>query len=385
MRPELTIDAARCVHRLAAVARCSACVQACPRSAWSIDADGLGFDEVRCDGCGLCVPACPTGALAVPLPWPAPRLEGDGVRTVSLRCERAGGAAPEGTTLPCIHAVDEALLMRWHSQGVGRVDVVTGACDSCARRPSAGLPQRLQRLNEALRIRGQRMLRMVHGGDRADAAAAGAGAGPRLASVDSAGVGPGVPSSRALPAPDRGRRGLLGLRRGPQPMPLPSGVSSAAGAALAPRREAVQQLARLGPGPALWAVALDASRCDACGACARLCPTQAIAVAPTEANTRDGSMTFEMARCVGCDVCVDACDARALAPAGPLQVTGARRAWALTPVNCRACGKGYRALLGTAAFTAGRCPSCRSVGARRSDRIVQVSPTPPGGADVNAC
>ncbi|WP_284189035.1 4Fe-4S binding protein, partial [Zoogloea oryzae] len=61
----LTVDETRCVHRLAAVARCRACVDACPTGAWTMQPDGLDFDPARCDGCGLCVPACPPGALAL--------------------------------------------------------------------------------------------------------------------------------------------------------------------------------------------------------------------------------------------------------------------------------------------------------------------------------
>lgn len=358
----LTIDEARCTHRLAAHVRCQACVRTCPRAAWTIDTQGLGFDEARCDGCGLCAVACPTGALAVPLTWPVSHAGRAAPHAVALRCERALPLASHGATLPCVHAVDEAQLLRWHVQGVQQVSVATGSCESCQRRPATGLATRLRRVNEALRMRGQRPLQLENGDGRG-------GNQP----LDAAGTRPNETP------PDRGRRGLLGLRG--RTTPAPEHVTARAPAG-PPRAEAVQQLARLGPGPTLWAVSFDSHRCDACGACARLCPTQAIELARTATNA-GGTLAFEMGRCIGCALCVDVCDAHALTPAPPLSVGSARRSWTLTAIKCSGCGKGYRALREMAGSPAGRCPSCRSIGARRSDRVVQTPSSAARGTDVS--
>ncbi|MBN1934660.1 MAG: 4Fe-4S binding protein [Anaerolineae bacterium] len=50
---------------------------------------------------------------------------------------------------------------------------------------------------------------------------------------------------------------------------------------------------------------VDASRCQGCGACAEVCPFDAIAI-------RDGVSTVDAARCMGCGACIDRCGHGAL-------------------------------------------------------------------------
>lgn len=51
----------------------------------------------------------------------------------------------------------------------------------------------------------------------------------------------------------------------------------------------------------------EVARCQACGACAHICPTGAITVDPSR-KTR----TYNQARCLGCGLCIGACPQRAL-------------------------------------------------------------------------
>lgn len=310
-----------------------------------MDDDGLGFDDARCDGCGICTAACPTGALAVALPWPTRRDRGENTRSVTLRCERASATA----SVPCVHAVDEARLLQWHAEGVIRLDLATGPCNTCERRPAEGLPERLARVNAVLQARGQTPLRAERATDEATAPA---------------------PTRRTPPVeatPDLSRRRLFGLRKAP----VVADPDADPFAALAPREAAARRLAALGTGPSLWAVNLDPARCDACGACARLCPTQAISSSRPQADAL-GWIVLDSERCIGCALCVDVCEPRALAAAEMAPSSNPRRTWTLVARTCSCCGKTHTVLKGHDASLQSRCPACRSLAARPSDRIVQT-------------
>ena len=311
----LKVDDARCVHALAAVAGCRACVDACPPAAWAIQRDGLDFDPERCDGCGLCVPACPTGALALDDP-PALPLAGDSLR---LTCAHAPAGDEGLIRLACLHALSEARLLALHRAGLRRLFVVSGHCAGCPRGQAQPLAARVDAVNRAL---------------------AGAGA-PTIALLPA--MTPGD-----LPPPRR--RGLLGLLRPVGPREGPD-----------TRRTALQHLAHIGSGGGLWAVSLDPARCTGCAVCARLCPEGAIDW--LEAGEEAG-LRLRMTRCTGCNLCVDACDQGALLPG---RSAGGAVAAFFREVGCTACGARFRHPAGS--LSPRLCPACRA-GARRPDRLV---------------
>jgi ferredoxin len=369
------------VHRRAVHARCDACVRICPRQAWGMDAGGLAFDAQACDGCGLCEVACPTGALHVG-GQPTGADAGGMVPLRRVACrpgwDRQGLTAPTAavTVLPCLHALDEARLLDWHRSGTRRLAAVHGDCGQCPRGrrllPSQTLRARLDRLDRAQRSRG-RPGWFLHSITSSPVRSPGAHPATGGWPLSSAAV--------SAPPPSASRRALFGLGRS-----HPAPVAPTSADVLPARERANRQLQCLGHGPAgragstglaLWAVRLEASNCDACGACATLCPTGAISIACGAGGSPGTALAavlrLSMGACVGCGLCVDVCSPGALAPAEPVTEPVAEHRLNMTNVKCAHCGKAYRALRGRQGADGGVCPACRSAAPRRRDRVVQAA------------
>nr|WP_246500928.1 4Fe-4S dicluster domain-containing protein [Azospirillum rugosum] len=111
-----------------------------------------------------------------------------------------------------------------------------------------------------------------------------------------------------------------------------------------------------------WVPSIDASVCEGCAGCARLCPTGAIRLDPESAAFRIAAED-----CTGCRLCVDVCrpDALILERLAPRRQT----AVPLHARRCPSCGV-------TARLPAPRpgadalCPVCRRTTNRR--RLFQV-------------
>ena len=144
------IDGEACVHALVQTATCRACVDACPRGAWSLDEGSLEFDTARCDGCGLCVPACPQGVIQhdyEPLRrrWKA--------RTLAfLACEYAPPPA-SGQVMPCLHALGPGDLLALYRDGYQYLVQPVVDCDACPRGGGVRLEDTLAQINRMLASR----------------------------------------------------------------------------------------------------------------------------------------------------------------------------------------------------------------------------------------
>lgn len=344
---KIALRVGRCVHEHAAVATCRACLDACPTGAWLLDDDALALDTERCDGCGLCAGVCPTSALECPTlgrlvpsrPLAEPVLD--------LACERA---VPAGlATLPCLHATSPRELAALHGRGVRRLEVCKAPCDdggetSCPRsRRSPTLEAMLAAVNALLAEVGEPALRLVR---RAPAEWGKATAQRR--------------AERALP--NAGRRALFRrLAAAAEPATTAPGADDAYAALVA-------RLPPVAAHPLLPSI--DAERCIACHACARLCPTGALAL---DRDSRGLHYRIAPEHCTGCDLCRDSCEHAA--------VTVERSSpWRQVTVplaehHCAACGVVFHVPAGSAAAAAiepgnARCRICCVAPASR--RLYQV-------------
>lgn len=334
----ITIAIGRCVHAASPLATCAACEEACPRAAIAVGRDGPELAAAACDGCGLCVAACPRVAIG-PSFAGAIAIGQDAIGPIAfVACERAGVGAHPGR-IPCLHALGERDLAALWRRGVRRLAVSSGDCATCPRGAATPLVHRLARLDRLLVDRGLVPLLL-------EAEAAGRWTQRR----DRAGAQP------PRGGPQRSRRGLfvfLDARAdGSEDHPLPRAAD-----ALLPGG-ADRDLA-------LSAPRIDPNRCEACDACARLCPDDAIALVrePPErlAYLLDGH------RCSGCGLCVDVCAVGAVELVAWARPGRARLA--LVPARCRSCGAPFRMPADPPAGD-GRCSICLRTGRTRRPREV---------------
>lgn len=322
-------DPERCVHAHAEVASCQRCVDACPRDAWVLDEEELGLDTARCDGCGLCVAHCPEGALSLSGVSPPVSI---GKASIVIACERTQRDRQDWR-LPCVHAVSLEQLTLLYRAGLRRISLDTADCPSCPRNDAAGMAHRVALVNRVLSQRSlpvidlidrsadmpSRRTRSVHG-DVAEA------------QVSRRGFFRRVMGAAAELQSDDGNQGW----RPP-------------GEFLAPVERGELALA---------VPVIDPARCNGCDACVRICPHEALTLAPD----RDAYLVSAES-CTGCRLCIDVCDQHAVdvtecAVLEHLQVPLQERA-------CRSCGARFHRP-GCAAGNQLLCHVCSQVNHQRN-------------------
>ena len=307
------VVAGRCVHTRIETASCRACVDACPQHAWVIDDEQLGIDAERCDGCKLCVAACPEGAVQAPVE-PALR-DTPGGGAALLACRPSGVTTDEGL-VPCVHALGLASLLDLYLGGVRTLIICTADCDDCGRGSVTRLQERIERANGLLSARELPTIRIEQvSGD----------AWPQRLTRDLAPArGPDLNRRQFL---RRATRGVLaGYRQSQGQDPALEQTPEPPGQML-PARSAGQ--------PVPFAVAIDSGRCNACHACANLCPHAAISLQRDEPGVIRGYRLSADA-CTGCGICRDVCDQGAVT-IHPWSVPPATTV-ELAQHRCRACG-----------------------------------------------
>jgi NAD-dependent dihydropyrimidine dehydrogenase PreA subunit len=258
-----TVDMDGCVRGMSPLASCRACVDSCPQGAWTLLDRGPALDAGRCDGCGHCQAACPQQAIGLAA-QPQLREDRRGIFAVAI-CEPAAAAADGAWTLPCLHMLGWRQLVGLRRQGVDRLYACRLACDGCPRAATT-------RLDEHLAVAKRWW-------------AAGADPGLEVVFLSRQGFADRLRSSE--PAHPRGtsRRRLLTRWLAPDEPPARQGLLE------------------------VFVPEIDPASCSGCDACARLCPTDALAIRERGeglAYVVDGS------HCTGCNLCVDVCEDEAV-------------------------------------------------------------------------
>lgn len=329
------VIAERCVHTLAEIASCRACVDVCPQRAWVIDEQMLGIDESRCDGCDLCVAACPQRAIVTRF---SPARRTSAVKGMALaHCAHAQVAGAKEALMPCVHAIAIGDLLRLYRDGVRDLITSVGDCAGCARGSAVHLAERIEQINALLAERGQESLthrrldatRWLQLWNQLNEPAA-QDRVSRRAFFRNALKGPASRLQEALET-------LQGE-------PTPPGV-------LLPRGAPTDRLP--------FVPAIDPARCNGCDACVRLCPHGALVL--EEALGAGGAYRIEPEQCTGCALCADVCERQAIGVEPWGRAKSERLA--LQSHRCAACGVGFHVprLPGRAPPTELLCPICSHV------------------------
>ena len=352
----LTVHAERCVHQRIVHSTCQACVDVCPRSAWSHGDDGLSLDSDVCDHCGHCVAACPHEALAVP--QPAPHVVD---RSLILACERvAGGRTPNAVGIvACLYALSpDWIIQQTRQHHCTRVQLANADCSTCERAP------RGQSIVERWQPVAQRL----------------GSSAPRLERISPT---QWLERTSEAQAPNLARRRLFGRFLAPLPSAGSKTGAAAAGMMTSQRSSTVLHLAgdphaRLKP--PLWQIEINPLHCTACMACVRLCPQQALEH-QADSLQPDGpnSIALQHARCTGCGVCTQVCEHAAITihePDATARLVYRPRTVALEALFCSQCMSPFHLPVGKLPDnTNGHrhiCPICSAGRLHHTQRIVQV-------------
>lgn len=308
------VYADRCVHSFDAFATCRACVDECPAGALRLNGS-IALDEDACTACGACAHICPTGAFEV-------RDETDNVLRCAARTRDDGAIALLCAAHPPINhglrPVDAAIVTEGCLAGLGpsayaglaalgftQIDVYLDACAACPLAPAcASVERTLDKARGALR--------------------------PWLPPEQIAAITelpdtlPGKPWTITLAGePPVERRRLLNPFAAAETDTLLDALSVEVVELPGRKRlpaERLRMLRALALLPPAWQMLCPAplagqtflrigadDGCTMCGACAKACPTGALAL-DIDDESKSFRLTHLAAACTGCGACLDVCD-----------------------------------------------------------------------------
>ncbi|RHW43549.1 4Fe-4S dicluster domain-containing protein [Neobacillus notoginsengisoli] len=135
----LNVEANLCTKLISPKSTCNSCANHCPMNSISFAKKEIVIDD-NCIGCGICAMVCPTGALLANHP-PLTQVVQEAIRksqeheTVYLYCERmpAPSRAAATVSVPCLGMIPKegwvTLLNRCQNLSVYQPDGACGGCD----------------------------------------------------------------------------------------------------------------------------------------------------------------------------------------------------------------------------------------------------------------
>lgn len=309
--------ATRCVRYRYRYSECSRCREACPHEAVTLSEDGAAIDPAHCQNCALCVAACPTEAwVAENLPRIELLKQATGRSAFSFAC--APSQAVGDARVPCLGAVDAPMLAYLASRDVSVELKGDWHCGDCPHGE-----------------KGAAMLDFAREGLERMRAGMGGENWPPVVLAE-----PGETGKEAVAQVNASRRQLFRRFAGRavaevsrldaplQQAPVPIKAVRVAAPFSTVRRELVQAIwPREGEGALPFDAALPFAEvklnpgCTACEACARVCPTGALAIRESQVRWE---LAFQFNRCVGCGVCLEACQPGVLDFAESVPLSGGR-------------------------------------------------------------
>lgn len=323
----IAVTPKRCVYIRNWHSRCRGCLTVCQHEAVKRSLGHLAIDSETCTNCGACVAACPTSAMNTTAPSAseivaAARVSAErNAGSAAFICERQAKAAhidPERVVvLPCLNYLDEYLITGMFALKFKRVILFTLGCDDCPidceqpyfeevirnARELLGLwkvPGTFAALDEvppALVLDKPCAQVNVISSDRREAfEQAGASAVEYAWHAVSSAIG--TLAGEAAPDPDAQiimspeERFDAGSYRSVRLLRMLDALGTRPDGATIDTR--------------FWAsVDIDPNRCKHCGACARMCVTQALKYHVDD--ERRATLSFQPSLCVNCRLCRDSC------------------------------------------------------------------------------
>ena len=313
-RPPVLLDTSKCVRARSRFSTCDACTRVCPTHAISLEPPSLDMDA--CVRCGACIAVCPAGAFR----------GDDGVieigecvarspaaSAVELACSRhpAPEEGPPGADLVicangCLAGLGSSAYVWLLAGHADRLRVRLDACQSCR---IGSLQTQISRSIAAARS-------II--GD--------SGAQPLIAEIlDNQGQDwvkrPVIEAIRQSPSRrDLFRRiagseravpeGMIASQQEPSDLPEAALERRRLVSALTVYQSVHPEYVVMGDGglAGLVSLAIDES-CQACGACARVCPTAALVLQRTASSY---SLSFRSDLCSDCGACLTVCEPKAI-------------------------------------------------------------------------